>query len=313
MTMHNDRPEVHSYDSLTQLATSRTLDEKPRAALVVPSETDTLPAFLDTFGEGRIDPTIIGDEQRLEQDAELSGYELSPIKLIDINQPAMALRAAAKMAVAGDIDMIVQGRVGIGELRTILSDPKLEFVAPDRVLSHVGVLKPVKYSRLLMITDGLVHDQPDLNTKIGLLQNLSRVCAAIGVPNPRTAVVTAVEAIYPQMPATLDGAVLAKMSSRGQLEGVRVDGPLSFDIAIDPEAAEAKGITDSEVAGRADAMLASTKQVAQGIYQAMSLFGECDLGGVLVGGKVPVAVNFATDSEDARYNSILLATLLAAA
>jgi hypothetical protein len=45
----------------------------------------------------------------------------------------------------------------------------------------------------------------------------------------------------------------------------------------------------------------------------MSLFGQCDLGGVLVGGRVPVAVNFATDSEDARYNSILLGTLLATA
>ncbi len=313
MTIPNERPDVHSYDSLIQLATQRTLDTQPRAALVVPSETDTLPAFLDTVLEGRIDPTIIGDEHRLGKDAELSGYDLSPIKLIDINQPSMALQAAAKMAVAGEIDLIVQGRVGIGELRTILSDPKLGFVAPGRMLSHVGVLKPAKYSRLLMLTDSLIHDQPDLKTKIGLLHNLARLSSAIGVPNPRTAVVTAVEAIYPQMPATLDGAVLAKMSSRGQLKGVVVDGPLSFDVAIDPEAAEAKGITGSEVAGRADAMLASTKQVAQGIYQAMSLFGECDLGGVLLGGQVPVAVNFATDSEDARYNSILLATLLATA
>ena len=44
-----------------------------------------------------------------------------------------------------------------------------------------------------------------------------------------------------------------------------------------------------------------------------ALFGDCELGGLVVGGRVPVAVNFATDSEDARYHSILLATLMAGA
>jgi len=237
--------------------------------------------------------------------------DLGVVKVIDVNQPDVALATAAKMAEAGEIDLLVQGRIDWDELAARLSGSESSFVARGKMLTHVGVLKPAEYGKLLMITDGLVNAQPDLKTKLGILGNLGKAADSFGLSNPKTAVVTAVEAIYPQMPATCDGAVLAKMSERGQIKGVVVDGPLSFDVAIDREAAESKGITNSVVAGEADAMLASSKQVAQGIYHAMSLYAECDTGGVLVGGRVPVAVNSVTDSHDSRFHSICLAVLLA--
>jgi len=127
---------------------------------------------------------------------------------------------------------------------------------------------------------------------------------------PRIAIVAAVEAIYPHMPVTLDAAVLAKMAERGQIKGALVDGPLSYDVAIDMEAARAKGICHSSVAGQADAMVASSMEVANGVYLAMSFCGKCDIGGVIVGGLVPVAANFPSDSLSSRFHSILLALLL---
>jgi len=304
-------PGIHSFDDLLGLVRDKVTAKKPGAALVVPTETDTLPAFLKAASEGLIDPTIVGDERALKKSAEKTALDLDGVKLIDVNQPQMAIQTAAKMAEAGEIDLIVQGRVDWDDLVSVLTDDGSSFVSRGKILSQVGVLKPVMYPKLLMITDGLGHERPDLKTKIGILGNLGRVAESIGLPNPKTAVVTAVEVIYPQMPATTDGAVLAKMSERGQIKGVLVDGPLSFDVATDADAAESKGISGSVVAGQADAMLASTKQVAQGIYHAMSLYAECDTGAVLVGGCVPVAVNSLTDSIDARFNSIVLATLLA--
>lgn len=131
----------------------------------------------------------------------------------------------------------------------------------------------------------------------------------IGIDNPRIAIITAVEAIYLQMPATTDAAILAKMAERSQIKGARVDGPLSFDVAIYMLAASSKGIQNSPVAGQADAMVASTIKVAQSIYNAMSLYGKCDIGGVIVGGRVPVAINSWADSQSARFNSIVLAFL----
>jgi phosphotransacetylase len=304
-------PAVSSFDQIETLAAKKVTSKKPRAALVVPSETDSWPAFLDAFKRGIIDPFVIGDEKLFRKTADESHIDIGGFHMIDINQPNMALKAAAKMAIAGEIDMIVAGRMVPEETVSILSAGDLGFIAPGRIMSHVGVLKAAGYPKLLLVTDGLVHEQPDLKTKIDLLGNLARVAKTIGVTDPRTAVVAAVEVIYPQMPATTDAAVLAKMYDRGQIKGVRVDGPLSFDVAVDAFAAESKGITGSEVAGQADAILASTRLVAQGVYQAMSLYAECASGGVLVGGRVPVAVNFVSEPVASRFNSILLAVLLA--
>ncbi len=43
------------------------------------------------------------------------------------------------------------------------------------------------------------------------------------------------------MPVTVDAAELTKMCEEGQIPGCIVDGPLSLDLAIDPEAAKHKG------------------------------------------------------------------------
>ena len=56
------------------------------------------------------------------------------------------------------------------------------------------------------------------------------------------------------MPATLDAAALTVMAARGQITGAKVDGPLAFDNAINPDAARKKGIV-SPVAGYADILL----------------------------------------------------------
>ena len=48
--------------------------------------------------------------------------------------------------------------------------------------------------------------------------------------------------VQTKMPATLDGAILAKMADRGQIVGGIVDGPLDLDAAVDAEAARIKNI-----------------------------------------------------------------------
>ena len=143
-----------------------------------------------------------------------------------------------------------------------------------------------------------------------MVNNLIAVGNRIGIDTPRVAVLAAVEVVYPQMPATIDGAVLGKMSERNQIKGGFVDGPLSFDCAVDPVAAESKGITNSEVAGRANAMLAPNIDTAHGVYKAMALYGNARVGGVIYGGRVPVALAARSDSAENILNSIALAVLV---
>ena len=90
-----------------------------------------------------------------------------------------------------------------------------------------------------------------------------------------------------------------------------VDGPLSFDVAVDMTAARVKGIEASPVAGQADALVAPSIETANGVYRAMCLFGKAEMAGILYGGIVPIVLPSRSDSAENRFNSIALAAMAA--
>src|SRR5664280_3752256 len=83
------------------------------------------------------------------------------------------------------------------------------------------------------------------------VQNAIDLAHALGIPEPKVALLSAIETVNPKIKSTLDAAALCKMADRGQITGGILDGPLAFDNAVSEEAAKTKGII-SPVAGRAD-------------------------------------------------------------
>ncbi len=307
-------PDIHSFAQIYDRAKEKAASgQKPRAALIVPSESNTLPAFAKGMKEGLIDGTIIGDEDLVRKRAQESGLEIDRAKFIDIREPNLAVQTATKLAAAGEIDLIVKGRISTVSLLQLLLDNENPFTKPGKRLSHVAVMRPALYPKLLLLTDAAVNIEPNLRQKLELIENAVEVATAIGLKHPRVAALAAVEVVYPQMPVTTDAAILAKMADRGQIKNAYVDGPLSFDTAVDRFAAEAKGITQSSVAGQADILLAPNIETANGVYKAMSLYGNAEIGGLIWGGQVPVVLSSRCDSVDNRFNALLLGILAARA
>lgn len=305
-------PETHSFEQIIEKASQLVSKQGPmRAALAVPSDMKTLRSFILAAEKGLIEPHLVGDEKLAVKNAGENDINIEGIRFIDIREPNLAVQAAAKMAIAGEIDIFVNGRVPAIELLKQLLEKETGFVDKGRILSHVAVMKPSLYKKLLLITDAAVNMEPDLKTKLAIIDNAVNVANLIGIDMPRVAVIAAVEVVYPQMPVTMDAAIISKMADRKQIRGAYVDGPLSFDVAVDMFAAHSKGITDSMVAGQADILLAPDIATANGVYRAMSLYGNAVMGGVVIGGKVPVVLSSRSDSVENRLNSITLGVLTA--
>lgn len=302
-------PPVHTFDHLLERARRKAAKPLPRTALVVPSATEWLQAFERAIEEKLVDPYIIGDEALAKRLAGEAGVELTGARFIDIKQPDQAIITAAQMTQAGELDLIVKGRGSTVEFLKLILSKEASFMKRGSLLSHIAAIKPQRYPKIIFLSDSVVTPHPDLKAKLSLVTNLIAFASKAGIESPRVALLTAVEAIYPQMEATTEAAVLAKMSERGQIKGGFVDGPLSFDVAIDLEAAHAKGITTSEVAGQVDCMVTSSIEVANGVYKGIALYGDADVGGILYGGRVPVALANRWDSVDSRFHSIVLGVL----
>ena len=103
-------------------------------------------------------------------------------------------------------------------------------------MSSFSTCRP--FSRPLLLSDAAINIAPDLAAKKDIVQNAIDCAHALGITEPRVAVLAAVETVHPNMPATTDAAALAKMAHRAQIGGGLIDGPLAFDNAIFKEASD---------------------------------------------------------------------------
>jgi len=166
------------------------------------------------------------------------------------------------------------------------------------------------YPRMLLVTDAAINIAPSIHDKVDIVQNAIDLAQVLGVAQPRVAILAAVETVNPEMPATIDAAMLCKMADRGQIKGGLVDGPLAFDNAVSVEAAETKHIV-SEVAGRADILVVPNIEAGNMVAKQLQYLAGADSAGIVLGARVPIVLTSRADSVRMRLASAALAQLLA--
>ena len=226
----------------------------------------------------------------------------------DVNKAALL---AVQLVSSGSADMVMKGLVDTATfLRSVLN--KEVGLRTGKLMSHVAVFEIEGIDRLILLTDAAFTTYPDLKAKTQIINNSVMVAKACGIDMPKVAPVCAVEVVNPDMPATVDAALLSKMSDRGQIKGCIVDGPLALDNALSEEAAHHKGIT-GPVAGKADILLLPNIDVANVMYKTLTYTSKTKNGGILVGTSAPVILTSRADSFETKVNSIALAAVVAEA
>jgi phosphate butyryltransferase len=114
------------------------------------------------------------------------------------------------------------------------------------------------------------------------------------------------------MPVTLEADELTKMNERGEIKNCIVDGPLSMDLAIDPEASKFKpGAENRKIVGDADILLFPDIHAGNLVYKTIVRLAPVKNGNILLGTKSPVILTSRSDSVDVKLNSIALAAVVA--
>jgi len=179
-----------------------------------------------------------------------------------------------------------------------------------RRISHVFIMDVPTYPEPLFITDAAINIFPDLDVKRDIIQNAIDLFTQTGLGTPRVAILSAVETVTSKIPSTIEAAALCKMADRGQITGGVLDGPLAFDNAIDPEAAEIKGI-QSPVAGRAQILVVPDLEAGNMLAKNLSFLAQADAAGIVLGARVPIILTSRADSVRCRMASCAVAVLYA--
>lgn len=252
--------------------------------------------------------TLFGNKQEIlniinEHYPWLSKHE--NIRIIHANSKDHAAESAVKNVKLHEADVLMKGNISTTTLlKAVLN--KDHGLRNGNVLSHVAVFEIPGYNRLKIVTDAAMNIAPNLEQKVEIVKNAVTVAKWIGIECPKIAILAAVELVNPSMQATLDGAALAQMNKRGQIEDCLIDGPMALDNAISEFAAKQKGII-SDVAGAADILLVPTIEVGNVLYKSLVYFANARVGAVIAGAKAPIVLTSRADNADSKLFSLALA------
>lgn len=282
--------------------------KRKKLSVAVAQDEPVLEAVKAAKERGIADAILVGNKEEIEKIARKIDMDLSDFEIIHEEDIKKAALKAIELVSSGVADMVMKGLVDTATfLRSVLN--KEVGLRTGNLMSHVAVFEIEGIDRLILLTDAAFNTYPDLKQKVQIINNSVMVAKSCGIENIKVAPVCAVEVVNPDMPATVDAALLSKMSDRGQIKGCIVDGPLALDNALSEEAAHHKGITGS-VAGRADILLLPNIDVANVMYKTLTYTSNTKNGGILVGASAPVILTSRTDSFETKVNSIALAALV---
>lgn len=281
----------------------RSMPVKRRVAVVPAQDEHTLEAVCHAWKDGMVEPVLIGDREAIEE--ILCRLEVSPedMTIIHIKDPAESIQKAADMARAGEVDCIMKGKTETGALMKVLVNRETGIRKRD-TMSLVAFMESPYYHKVFAITDPALLTYPTKEQKQAAIANAVEAFHVLGVEEPKVAVLAAVEKVNPKMKETVEAAQIKEEG----VPGCIIEGPISYDLALDREAARIKGY-ESPVAGDADLLVVPDLISGNIAAKSITVAGGGRTGGVVLGAKVPVLLVSRSASADDKYMSIVLAAL----
>ncbi len=283
---------------------------KPMLTGVVhPCSAEALSGAVEAAEAGLIVPVLFAPEAELCRVATAAKLDLSGCRIVATGGAEDSALKAAMAAAAGEVQALMKGSLHTDVLLHAVMQKEAN-LRTGRLLSHCAMVSVPTYARRVVISDVALNIAPDTDQKRDICQNAIGFARALGIERPKVAVLAAVETVHTKMPASLDGAILAKMADRRQIVGGTVDGPLDLDAAVDAAAARTKHIA-SPVAGAADVLIVPNIEAGNMIYKDLAFMADAQTAGLVVGARVPVVLTSRADTADARRFSAAAAVLYA--
>ncbi|MFT0877997.1 bifunctional enoyl-CoA hydratase/phosphate acetyltransferase [Rhodopseudomonas sp. G2_2311] len=280
-----------------------------RTAVVHPVDSASLLGAVEAAREGLIVPVLVGPEAKIRAAAAQAAVDLAGYEIVAVEHSAAAAEAGVAMARAGEVEAVMKGALHTDELMHAVVD-RARGLRTARRISHVYAIDAPDYPRALLVTDAAINIYPTLADKRDIIQNAIDLAHALGIAEPRVAILSAVETVTESIRSTLDAAALCKMAERGQIKGGILDGPLAFDNAVSEEAAKTKGIV-SPVAGRADIFVVPDLEAGNMLAKQLEYLAHARVAGIVLGARVPIILTSRADKTLARLGSCAIALLLA--
>ena len=291
-----------------QDATSLIRNRDFLAVAVAGADDDAVLGAVAAGLEAGVSFFLVGERKNILKTAKKHDINLGKAVLVDSgdSDESAICRIAAGLCADGKAGVLMKGLVGTAAFTRALLDKEIGLTSAGSLLSHTGLFSDPRNERICLISDAAINITPNLDVKKKILSNVVGVARALGIDEPRIALLAPVETISPKIQSTVDAAELKIWLNSGALGRVIADGPFALDVAASKEAAKVKGI-ESPVSGNVDIYLLPNLDAGNLLYKSLTVFAGAKSAGILSGVRVPVVLTSRSDAEEVKIASLGLA------
>ena len=255
---------------------------------------------------------LVGPGDLVSSAVDEAGIDIAAGDIVEAEDDEAIAAATVDLILSGSTDIVLKGGIST----PVINRHMIKLSSrPTVSLATIFEAAPVSGGKPIIITDAGVTTVCNFGRLVNLIDNSVEVAKVVmNINRPRVAVLSANEKQIPSLPSTWAGKKLAERKWTDAL----VCGPLSFDLATDPESVEIKGLPDlpnaQAVAGRADILVCPGIDAANILYKtltAMTKFGQASLAGITIGFPVPYIILSRADTLETRLLSIALCSIYA--
>lgn len=283
---------------------------EPRRMVVACANDDhSVGAALDAMRQGIVRPLFVGELPVMQQILAARGAGIPAEDLYGCTGLQETCALAVRLIREGKGDFLMKGKVDTSIfLREVVN--KEHGLGLGGVMSHVTMFETPGYHKLLLPVDGGMVTYPTLAQKKAIIENTVSALRRIGYDCPKVGVLACKEKLDPKMPETVDARELQEMNRRGEIKGCIVEGPISYDCAVDKEIADFKGY-ESRIAGDVDVLLAPNIHAGNIMGKMLVCTARAKMAGFIEGAACPIIMTSRGSSEEEKYLSIVVAAAAA--
>lgn len=294
--------ELKNFDELIKKVQSNS--SKKIVVVAAAHDEHTLEAVFKAVENNIIEPVLVGDKTKILEILKNIDVEFDINKIINAESDKESAETSVKIINENKADFIMKGKLQTADLLKAVVD-KEKGLRTGKVMSHFAIQEIPSYHKLLAITDGGMMMYPNVDEKKQIIENSVDVLLSMGYECPKVAVLAAVETVNPKMAETVDADILKKLNQSGEIKNCIVEGPISFDLAMNKESAAIKGYASS-VTGEVDILIAPNMTTGNLLSKAFIELAGGKMAGMIVGAKVPIVLTSRGASSEEKYLSLVL-------
>ena len=289
------------FGKITEVA--RELKRPMRVAVAGADAENILQGVFDAQEAGLVEPVLIGSERKIMATLEQLGLQDRQYDLQAVKADTNVVQYAIEMIQAGAADALMRGNTQTRDFLLPILNKANHLVQPDRLITHVNMLKFDGYDKVLAISDCTLLVEPSIEQRKQVIRNMTEALNLIGVEKPNLALLALVEKPSFHMRDTVEATTIILDHKEEPIANCNLWGPIAYDLIVSKEAARLKKY-DCPYCGEFDGIVVPSLLAGNLICKLLDTHLHSSGCCLLMGATIPIALTGRSESPEQAYLSL---------